>query len=52
MIPELRPEGIKSNAWRESEWCLFPDEDLDQINNLLSGEEWSHLEVILVLQFI
>lgn len=45
-IPELRPEGIKSNAWRESEWCLFPDEDLEQIEDLLSGDEWNHLEVV------
>ena len=38
---EIDPEGITTNAWRESEWCLFTDEDLDglidgfQIRNTL-----------------
>ena len=45
-MPELRPKGIRSNDWRESEWCLFPDEDLETINKLMSDEKWSHLDVV------
>ena len=26
---DIDPKGITTNAWRESEWCLFKDEDLD-----------------------
>ena len=45
-MPELREKGIRSNDWRESEWCLFPNEDLETIKELMSDEKWSHLEVV------
>jgi len=38
--------GITTNAWRESEWCLFPDEDLEAITNLISESDYSDLSVI------
>ncbi len=45
-IDGLDPEGILSNAWRESEWCLYTQEDYDQIVNLISNSEWNDLEVV------
>ncbi len=45
-IPNLNPQGIESNAWRESEWCLFPSEDLQLIKEKISTSKWSHLNVI------
>lgn len=42
----LDSQGITTNAWRESEWCLFPDEDLDAINEIISNSEYSDLSVI------
>tara|TARA_B100001094_G_scaffold312870_1_gene350035 strand:+ start:7372 stop:8100 length:729 start_codon:yes stop_codon:yes gene_type:complete len=43
---ELDAEGITTNAWRESEWCLFPDEDLEAITNLISDSDYSDLSVV------
>ena len=40
---DIDPEGITTNAWRESEWCLFKDEDLDAVNNWVSNSEYSDL---------
>ena len=45
-IPGLDSQGIESNAWRESEWCLFPSEDLQLIKEKISQSRWSHLKVI------
>lgn len=42
----LDSQGITTNAWRESEWCLFPDEDLNAINEIISNSEYSDLSVI------
>jgi len=42
----LDSQGITTNAWRESEWCLFPDEDLNAINEITSNSEYSDLSVI------
>ena len=38
--------GIETNQWRESEWCLSPNEDLEKITQLISNSQWSHLSVI------
>ena len=43
---EIDPEGITTNAWRESEWCLFTDEDLDAVNRWVSNSEYSDLSVV------
>ncbi len=45
-LPGLNPDGIASNRWRESEWCLQPGEDLEAIRSSLSGSPWSNLSVI------
>ena len=45
-IDGLRWEGIETNQWRESEWCLSPTEDLEKITQLISNSQWSHLSVI------
>ncbi|MDP6234260.1 MAG: phosphoglycolate phosphatase [Candidatus Poseidoniaceae archaeon] len=42
-VMELDPEGIESNQWRESEWCLNPDENLELIRHHLAQSDWSHL---------
>ena len=39
-------KGIESNQWRESEWCLYPGEDLEQIRTHLADSEWSHLSAL------
>ena len=43
---EIDPKGITTNAWRESEWCLFADEDLDAVNNWVSNSVYSDLSVV------
>ena len=45
-LPGLNPDGIASNRWRESEWCLQPGEDLEAIRSSLSESPWSNLSVI------
>ena len=45
-LPGLNPNGIASNRWRESEWCLHPGEDLEAIRSSLSDSSWSNLSVI------
>jgi phosphoglycolate phosphatase (TIGR01487 family) len=45
-LPGLDSVGIATNAWRESEWCLFPDEDLHAIKNELASSEWANLSVV------
>ncbi|MDP6869887.1 MAG: phosphoglycolate phosphatase [Candidatus Poseidoniaceae archaeon] len=42
----VNAEGITTNAWRESEWCLFPDEDVDVISNAIANSEFSDLSVV------
>ena len=45
-IDGLDSQGIATNRWRESEWCLFPTEDLDAIEAALARSKWGHLSVI------
>jgi phosphoglycolate phosphatase (TIGR01487 family) len=45
-INGLDPDGIQTNQWRESEWCLFPDEDLEAVQHHMQSSEWSHLSVV------
>ena len=45
-IEGLDPNGIQTNDWRESEWCLFPDEDLEAVEHHMKQSEWSHLSVV------
>jgi len=45
-IPDLDSAGISSNAWRESEWCLYTHEDKEAIEMELAQSEWSDLEVV------
>ena len=43
---DIDPNGITTNAWRESEWCLFADEDLETVTSSISQSEWKHLDVV------
>jgi phosphoglycolate phosphatase (TIGR01487 family) len=45
-IDGLDSQGIETNQWRESEWCLFPYEDLDAVNEAMARSEWKHLDVV------
>jgi len=45
-IQGLNPIGISSNAWRESEWCLYTQEDNEAIQKELALSEWRDLEVV------
>lgn len=45
-VMDLDPIGIQSNQWRESEWCLHPNEDLELIRSHLAESEWSHLSAL------
>ncbi len=45
-IEGLDAEGILSNAWRESEWCLYTEEEYVAIVNALQNSEWNDLEVV------
>ena len=38
--------GIESNRWRETEWCLGPDEDYEMMCELLSKSKWNDLLVV------
>ena len=40
-IEGVDAQGIATNRWRESEWCLFPDEPLEAIVNAVK-EPRSH----------
>ncbi len=39
-------KGIVSNQWRESEWCLYPSENLEEVRMHLAESEWSHLTAL------
>ena len=43
---DVDPKGITTNAWRESEWCLFKDEDLEEVNNWVQNSVYSDLAVV------
>ena len=45
-IDQLNAEGIWSNQWRESEWCLKPTEDLAAIQSAMAESRWSNLDVV------
>lgn len=45
-IKGLDPLGITTNTWRESEWCLKTEEDLDAITEALHASPWAHLDVV------
>jgi phosphoglycolate phosphatase (TIGR01487 family) len=45
-IDGLDPAGITTNAWRESEWCLKTEEDVDAITTALKTSPWPHLQVV------
>ena len=38
--------GITTNDWRESEWCLFPDENISKITKLISESQYADLSVV------
>jgi phosphoglycolate phosphatase (TIGR01487 family) len=42
----LDSRGITTNDWRESEWCLFPNEDLSAITKLISKSQYADLSVV------
>ena len=45
-IEGLDPNGIATNRWRESEWCLFPDEPLKAVSAAMAAGPWPHLSVV------
>ncbi|MEZ7988303.1 MAG: phosphoglycolate phosphatase [Candidatus Poseidoniaceae archaeon] len=45
-VMPVNAKGVESNQWRESEWCLEPNEDLELIRTKLSESEWSHLSAL------
>jgi hypothetical protein len=45
-IPNIDSKGITTNAWRESEWCLNPDEDINAINAAIADSEYSNLATV------
>ena len=45
-MPDLDPVGIESNEWRESEWCLRSNEDLEKIKINLSNSKWKDMDVV------
>ncbi len=45
-IPGLDSSDIATNTWRESEWCLHPDEDLHAIESELATSAWVDLSVV------
>ena len=38
--------GIESNRWRETEWCVYPEEDYEKMCELLSESQWMDLLVV------
>ncbi len=45
-VVDIDADGIHTNDWRESEWCLFPDEDLISITRCIEESEYSDLSVV------
>ena len=45
-IDGLDPNGIATNRWRESEWCLFPYENLEAVTAAMATGPWPHLSVV------
>lgn len=45
-IDGLDPNGIETNHWRESEWCLRADEPYELICELLKNSQFAHLSTV------
>ena len=45
-IEGLNPEGIESNRWRETEWCLTEVEDWEEVRDAIASSEWSDISVV------
>lgn len=45
-IEGLDPQGITTNAWRESEWCLSVHEDLSEVVRMIQSSPWKHYDVV------
>lgn len=45
-IEGLNPEGIESNRWRETEWCLTEVEDWREVRDAIASSEWSDISVV------
>ena len=45
-IEGLNPEGIESNRWRETEWCLTEVEDWKEVRDAIASSEWSDISVV------
>ena len=45
-IEDLDPEGIESNRWRETEWCMKETGQHELMAELISKSEWSDLKVV------
>ena len=45
-ISGLDPQGIETNQWRESEWCLRVDEPYEEICALLEKSQYHHLSIV------
>ena len=45
-MQEIDPEGIESNRWRETEWCVSGPYDVNRMRTLLAESEWSDLRVV------
>ena len=43
---EIDAEGITTNTWRESEWCLHAHEDLDAVRKWVANSNYSDLRVV------
>ena len=45
-IEGVDARGIATNRWRESEWCLYPDDPLEAITEAIHDSPYSHLSVV------
>ena len=45
-IEGLNPEGIESNRWRETEWCLTEVQDWEEVRDAIASSEWSDISVV------
>lgn len=45
-IDGLDPEGIETNRWRETEWCLLDTENYEKMKDALKESRWPDLQVV------
>ena len=45
-IEGLNPEGLESNRWRETEWCLTEVQDWEEVRDAIASSEWSDISVV------